>query len=259
MTESLARNAAFDFSGFNILVTGASKGIGREIALQFGRAGAMVLVAGRTIADLESVANDIAASGGSAHPLAVDIASSHSVDELFGQLSRIAPRLHVLVNCAGRVQRTPTLSITDDDWRTMIDTNLSGVYFCCQRAGALMRSQGSGCIVNIASTLGIVGLEDRAAYIASKGGVIALTKALAVEWAPLKIRVNAVAPTTTLTGETAQLYQNEAVRNAKIADIPLGRLGTPEDIAAAVMYLASPAASFITGHTLVVDGGYTAR
>ncbi|MBX3070657.1 MAG: SDR family oxidoreductase [Thermomicrobiales bacterium] len=250
---------AFDFSGANVLVTGAGKGIGREIAFHFGRAGATVLVAGRTPADLDAVVAAISAAGGNAHPLAVDVASAQSVEAMFGELTTIAGSLDVLVNCAGRVQRVPTLSMNENDWRAMIDTNLSGVFFCCQRAGAIMQSQRSGSIINVASTLGIVGLDERAAYIASKGGVIALTKALAVDWAPFQIRVNAVAPTTTLTGETAKLYEDESVRNAKIADIPLRRLGSPEDIASAVLYLASPAASFITGHTLVVDGGYTAR
>jgi 2-deoxy-D-gluconate 3-dehydrogenase len=259
MTGSSGGHVAFDFSGVNVLVTGAGKGIGREIALQFGRAGATVFAAGRTSADLRAVVAEISAAGGNAHPLTVDVASAQSVEAMFGELTAITGSLDVLVNCAGRVQRVPTLSMNESDWRAMIDTNLSGVFFCCQRAGAIMQSQRSGSIINVASTLGIVGLDERAAYIASKGGVIALTKALAVDWAPFQIRVNAVAPTTTLTGETAKLYEDESVRNAKIADIPLGRLGSPEDIASAVLYLASPAASFITGQTLVVDGGYTSR
>lgn len=165
----------------------------------------------------------------------------------------------MLVNCAGRVAVRPALELVEAEWDAMVDTNLKGLFFCCQAAGRAMAERGTGKIINIASALGLVGLEQRAAYCASKGGVIQLTRALAVEWASLNITVNAIAPTTTLTGDTALAYADPTAFAAKARDVPMRRLGTPGDLVGAAVYLAGPASDFVTGHVLVVDGGYSVR
>jgi 2-deoxy-D-gluconate 3-dehydrogenase len=248
-----------DFSGKTVLVTGAGGGIGREIAARFAASSTNLIITGRSGEKLEAMAREIREHGGDAIPIAADLSNAAAVANLFEAVRTHVSRLDVLVNCAGRVQRALALTMSEADWQAMFSTNVSGLFFCCQQAAGMMIPGGSGSIVNIASTLGIVGLEERAAYIASKGAVIALTKALAIEWSKHGIRVNAVAPTTTLTGDTADLYTDDATRTAKLTEIPLGRFGTPADSASAVLFLASDAASFVTGHTLVVDGGYTAR
>jgi 2-deoxy-D-gluconate 3-dehydrogenase len=249
----------FDLSGRVAIVTGGGKGIGKQLALGLAAAGADVVVASRTRPEVEAAAEEIRALGrrAAAHPLDVtDPAGSAAMVQAvlaeFGQVD-------VLVNCAGYVAVRPALDLTEAEWDVMADTNLKGTFFCCQAAGRAMVERGQGKIINIASALGLVGLAGRAAYGASKGGVIQLTRALAVEWAPHNVTVNAIAPTTTMTGETRHLYADPTAYAEKARDIPLQRLGTPDDLVGAAVFLAGPASDFMTGHILAVDGGYTVR
>jgi NAD(P)-dependent dehydrogenase (short-subunit alcohol dehydrogenase family) len=248
----------FDLTGQVAIVTGAGRGIGRHLAISLAEAGASVVAASRTEAELASVVTDIRQAGGNAAACHVDVTQPSTVDELVNATLEQFEGIDILVNCAGRVLIASALELTPGDWRAMLETNVTGLFLCCQAAGKVMLEQRKGKIINISSALGLVGLEHRVAYCASKGGVILLTRALAAEWAPYNVTVNAIAPTTTLTGETAALYADPERLAEKTKDIPLGRLGHPQDVAGAALYLASSAADFVTGHTLVVDGGYTA-
>lgn len=249
----------FGLGGQVALVTGGGKGIGRELALALAAAGADIVVASRTLSEVESTSAEIGRMGRRSLAHRLDVTDPRSSQDLVQCVQAELGHLDILVNCAGYVAVRPALEVVESEWDIMVDTNLKGLFFCCQAAGRVMVEQGRGKIINIASALGLVGLEDRAAYAASKGGVIQLTRALAVEWAPYNITVNAIAPTTTMTGETRHFYADAASYAAKARDIPLRRLGTPDDLVGAVVFLASPAADFVTGHTLVVDGGYTTR
>lgn len=252
---SEAPHDRFGLAGKVAIVTGGSRGIGHAIAQELAAAGAQTVVASRRVSESAQAGPGAHAARLVAHEF--DVTSQASIRTLVDDTVATFGRLDILVNCAGQVAMNAAFEVTEEEWDRLIDTNLKGLFFCCQAAGRVMAGQGGGRIINIASALGLVGLELRAVYGASKGGVIQLTRALAVEWAPHQITVNAIAPTTTLTGETAALYADPAAYAAKSRDIPLGRLGQPADIAAATLYLASPAAAFVTGHVLVVDGGYS--
>jgi 2-deoxy-D-gluconate 3-dehydrogenase len=167
-------------------------------------------------------------------------------------------RIDILVNNAGINISKPALEVTEQDWDRVLDVNLKGVFFCSQAVARGMIQQKSGKIVNVASQNGVIGYYNRAAYCSSKAGVVNLTRVLAIEWASRSINVNAVGPTFVRTPLTEKLFQEESFKREVLSRIPLGRLGKPEDVAGAVVFLSSPAADLITGHTLLVDGGWTA-
>ena len=252
-------SSAMDFglSGEVALVTGASSGIGEAIALALGRAGVAVGCAARTVERARATADAIVAAGGRAIALAWDVtvpaqaeAAVAAVEDAFGPLT-------LAVNNAGIGAGTPALEMTPHQWQSVYDTNVNGVFFACQAEGRAMQTHGRGAIVNIASisaTIANRGLTQ-AQYNSSKAAVVHLTKSLAVEWAPLGIRVNAVSPGYTLT----PMNKRPEVANlvAEFADTtPLGRLADPEEIAGPVLFLLGPSASYITGVDLLVDGGY---
>ncbi len=241
------------------LVTGASSGLGYASALALAEAGADLVVAGRSLERLADICRAVEARGRHAFPLAVDVRDLAQVRRMADAAFERFGRIDILVNSAGLNIPQPALEVTEEAWDTIMDTNAKGLFFCCQAVGRYMVAQRYGRIVNIGSTMGLVGMADRAAYCASKGAVSQLTKVLAIEWAPYNVTVNAVAPTFVETPLTRPYFERiPGFREEVLRRIPLGRLGSPEEVAAAVVFLASDAASMITGVTLPVDGGWTA-
>ena len=244
------------------LVTGSARGIGKALAIGLAEGGADVAVsdlpgmldeAGTTVKMVENVGRV-----SRAYPL--DVLDIGNVQGVITQVVGDFGRLDILVNNAGIRIRKPALEVTPEDWDAVIDTNLKGVFFCAQAAARHMVNQGSGRIINIASQMGTVGSENRAAYCASKGGVVNLTKVLALEWIKYGITVNAIGPgpTTTPGSLAADTRTEEEVERDLKAHMPLGRRMEPEELVGACVYLASPSASATTGHHLIVDGGWTA-
>ncbi len=236
------------------IITGASRGIGRAVALELAKNGAKVVVnfAGNRAA-AEQVAAAIKENGGEAILHQADVADAATVDALFKAATEAFGRVDILVNNAGITRDNLLLRMKEEDWDAVLNTNLKGVFNCTKVAAKIMMKQRSGKIINMTSVIGLMGNAGQANYAAAKAGVIGFTKATAKELASRNITVNAIAPGFITTDMTAVLTDDVKAEMAK--QIPLGRLGTPEDIAAAVLFLASDAASYITGQTLTVDGG----
>ena len=248
-----------DLTGKTAIVTGAGRGgrgIGRGIALALAQAGADVAVTARTnVADAEAVAEAVSALGRKSLAIACDVADSASVEALFARVKEEWGRVDILVNNAGITRDTLLLRMSEDDWDAVLDTNLKGAFLCTRAAAKIMLKQKSGRIINITSINGQVGSPGQANYSASKAGMIGLTKTVARELASRGITVNAVAPGFIETQMT-DFAQGE-MRDEIVKRVPLGRLGSIEDVGAAVGFLASDAASYITGQVLTVDGGLT--
>ncbi len=245
-----------NFSGKVVLITGAGRGIGREIALTFGAQGANVAANDITPVNLDETVAQIKAAGGAAKDFVTDISKKMPVQSMVAEILDQWERVDILVNNAGVEPHAPLLELDAWDWQRTLDVNLSGAFYTTQVVGRVMREQGGGVIVNIASIAGRAhGLKDRSAYVASKMGLIGLTREAARELAPYNIRVNAVCPGVIATEMTADLRQNEAMVARWLADIPQNRLGEPQDVAGIVMFLCSEAASYITGQAINVDGG----
>jgi len=239
------------------LITGASRGIGRACALSIAASGARVVVAARQVDKLEEVANEIRSAGGEAFVVAIDLASPDSIKEGFARTAKDFGRIDILVNNAGLTRDGLALRMKRDDWDAVIQTNLSGSFFCIQQVLPGMVKERWGRIVNITSVVGESGNPGQANYVASKAGLIGLTKSLAQELASRNITVNAVAPGFIETDMTSSL--SDDLKGKITGSVPLRRIGKPEEIAAAVKFLASEDASYITGHVLDVNGGMFMR
>jgi NAD(P)-dependent dehydrogenase (short-subunit alcohol dehydrogenase family) len=252
--------AAFRLDDRVAAITGGGSGIGRAIAQAFARVGAVVAVLDRNGIAASAVAEGIREAGSQAHSLVLDVSDATEVDNGFTELGRRLGGLDVLVNSAGIANRKPAVETSREDWDSVMAVNVTGSFLCARAAARLMLPKGKGSIVNLASTMGFSGgIYPNASYQTSKGAVVNMTRALALEWAREGIRVNAVAPTWTRT----ELARTLLARPEMVAEIeratPMGRVAEPEEIVGAVLFLASPAASMVTGHILAVDGGFLAR
>lgn len=237
------------------LVTGGGSGIARAACLQLSARAVQVVVADIRLAQAQATADEITGQGGEALALAVNVASSGDVHELFRKALDRFGRIDILVNCAGAYQVGPITAVSEEDWDRLIDINLKGTFLTCKEAAEVMQRQGGGVIVNTSSISGRTKSTLAACnYVASKAGIIGLTMCLASQLAAANIRVNCVAPGTTETPMTMSVFtESDAAGFRKT--IPLGRMGKPEEIASVIVFLASPAASFITGETVNVNGG----
>ena len=246
-----------NLSGRVAVITGGAGGIGLQIGLTLAEAGAKVVIADVALEAARSAADMI---GRSAIGVAIDVTNSSVVDDVAREIEDIAGPTQILVNCAGIARITPALDTSDDEWLRVFDVNLNGTFWCSRAFGRHMVGRGRGSIVNLGSMSGTIvnRPQSAAAYIASKGAVHMLTKALACEWAPFGVRVNALAPGYIATEMTLQMRARPELFDAWIRDTPMGRCGEPVEVASVAAFLASDAASYMTGAIIEVDGGYTA-
>ncbi|PYQ39922.1 MAG: 3-oxoacyl-ACP reductase [Acidobacteria bacterium] len=249
----------FDVRGQVALVTGAARGIGRACALALAQSGADVALGLRDARTGGDLAREIEGLGRRALPLQMDMTRLLEVRQAIDAAAAHFGRLDILVNNAGLAPENPAEDVREEDFDLTLAVNLKGTFFASQAAGRVMISQKYGRIVNLGSQAGFVALPTESVYCMTKAAISHLTKCLAVEWARHNITVNAVAPTFIRTPGTAECLANEAFRADVLSRIPLGLIGEPMEVAAAVVYLASPAASLVTGTTLLIDGGWTAR
>lgn len=247
-----------ELRGQNIIVTGGSKGIGFDIACTFAALGSNVVICGRDEVALAAANEKLKASNRQCSYVVSDMQDVSSIKNMVDTVFERLGSIDVLVNNAGVNIPKPALEVTEVDWDAILDTNLKGTFFCSQAAGKHMISKGQGKIVNIVSQMAFVGYVNRSAYCSSKGGAVQLTKALAVEWAPYNLKVNAVAPTFIETELTQKMFADKDFYQDVLRRIPLGKLAQPSDVTGAVLYLASNLANFVTGETIRVDGGWTA-
>jgi len=248
----------FDLTGKIAILVGASRGIGREMALGLGHAGADLVVSSRTKSDLESLAEELRTMGRKVLVHPADVTKIEDIQAMSDATVAKFGRIDILVNNAGLGRHESAFDVTQENWDAIIDTNLKGMFFCCQIIGKIMVKQKKGKIININSTFGLVGIPNRSAYCSSKGGVSQLTKALAVEWAPHNVNVNGIAPTSVRTAMNEALHRDPKWRKEWLSRLPMGRFCEPEDLYGALVFLASDTSDMVTGVTIPIDGGWTA-
>ncbi|MDA1054403.1 MAG: glucose 1-dehydrogenase [Planctomycetota bacterium] len=248
----------FAVSNQVVIVSGGSRGIGRAIAQGFAERDAKVIITGRDELSLVAAAEQISAKAGSVTPIVCDVAKLADIERLVAKVIADFGHIDTLVNVAGVNRRKPALDVSEDDYDFILDINLKGAFLLSQAVGRHMVERGSGCQINIASINTDRPLKDVLPYAMSKAGIAHMTRGLAVEWGPSGVRVNGIAPGFILTDLTQKLWSDEKLQAWGKANTPQRRLGVPEDMVGTAIFLASPAASFMTGQTLYVDGGYTA-
>ncbi|WP_233581450.1 glucose 1-dehydrogenase [Acidipila sp. EB88] len=249
---------AISLEGQVAVVIGGTAGIGHALSLGLAEAGADVVATARRAEHVESVAAEIEAIGRLTLRVRTDMRERASIEELLSQTLAAFGKVDILVNCAGKIKRTPTLTMPEDEWQEILDTNLTGTLRACQVFGKAMLERGYGRIINIASLNTFVALNEVAAYAASKAAVASLTRSLAVEWSKHGVLVNAIAPGVFRTALNAELLDSTPRGQELLMRTPMGRFGHTDELVGAAVYLASEAASFVTGQVLVVDGGFLA-
>jgi NAD(P)-dependent dehydrogenase (short-subunit alcohol dehydrogenase family) len=247
----------FSLEGRTAFVTGASRGIGRSIALALGRAGAAVACAARTLDQIESAAAEIEAAGGRACAIQLDVTRGAQITAAVRDAEAALGPVDILVNNAGITLDKPSVEVTDEDWDAVLTTNLASMFRCCRAVAPGMIERGRGKIINIGSMYGKLGVSHYAAYCASKAAADGLTRSLAAEWARHGIQVNCLAPGYMNTDIPRAAMADPKTRERFLSKVPARRLGEPEEVAALAVYLASPASDFMTGQTVYLDGGQT--
>jgi NAD(P)-dependent dehydrogenase (short-subunit alcohol dehydrogenase family) len=252
-------NDLFTLKGKVAVVTGAAQGIGKEIAIGFSRYGAEVAGVDLNEEKLQEVKKVIESQNARCLALKVDLASVEEIRRMTETVVREMGRIDILANIAGVNVHKPAEDMTEEDWDFVQDINLRSLFFCCQCVGKVMLKQGSGRIINMSSSFGVVGAAMRTAYASSKAGVTSLTKTLALEWSAKGINVNAIAPGPVWTPARDQLFSNPEFYNSLMTRLPIKRTAKPAEIVGPAVFLASEASSFMTGETLLVDGGWCAQ
>ena len=250
-------SSPFDLTGRCAVVTGASRGIGRAIALGLSRAGAEVVLVGRPGSN-DATREEVVGLGGKVDVVELDMGDLAAVEEVGAEIAA-SRQVDVLVNNAGTIDRQDTVDLAREDWQRVLDVNLNGVFLLTQQVGRTMVARGHGKVVSIASLLTFQGGIRVASYAASKHAVAGLTKALANEWGPHGVQVNAIAPGYIATENTTALREDPDRARSILERIPAGRWGSADDIAGTAVFLSSSAADYVNGHVLVVDGGWMAR
>ncbi|MFZ0201529.1 MAG: glucose 1-dehydrogenase [Candidatus Sulfotelmatobacter sp.] len=248
----------FSLDGKTAVVIGGTSGIGRVLSLGLADAGADVIASARRQEQVDETAAEIERRGRQTLRLCSDARNRSSLEQLLAASLQRFGKVDILINCAGTIKRTPTLTMPEEEWIDILNTNLTGTLRACQIFGKHMLERGYGRIINIASLSSFVAFKEVAAYAASKAGVISLTRSLAVEWSRQGVNVNAIVPGVFHTALNADLLNNTPRGAELLIRTPMGRFGKTEELLGAAIYLASDAASFVTGATLVVDGGFLA-
>ncbi len=247
----------FDLAGRTALVTGASKGLGRAMAVGLAKAGANLALCGRDRAGLEAAKADVAGHGVRAEAFRMDVLDQACIREAVAAVVSVFGGIDILVNNAGVNVRKPALELSAEEWDYVLDTNLKGYFLVAQAVAPHMIARGRGKIINMSSIFGAVGMNNQLAYASSKGGIVQMTKVMAIEWAKHNINVNAIGPTYFETPLVAALRNDPERFNFINERTPMGRWGQPEELEGTLVYLASRASDFVTGQTVYVDGGWT--
>ena len=251
---------AFDMTGSVAVITGGARGIGFEAAVALGQCGAKIVLASRDRSSLDGAVKRLAETGVDAACAVLDVTDPSAVNKAADSIVAEQGKVDILVNSAGIARLNSAIETPDDEWRAVMDVNINGLFWCCRAFGRHMVAQGRGSIINLGSMSGLIinRPQTAASYMASKGAVHMLTKALATEWAKSGVRVNALAPGYVATDMTLKMRERPELFHVWLDMTPMGRIGEPSEIATAIVYLASPASTYVTGAILSIDGGYTA-